>query len=58
MNGEQRIDELFQSVFQNNDFEYGVERKGCEEELQGVIIELMEIDYLQIGNLQDDLIYI
>lgn len=58
MNGEQRIDELFQSVFQNNDFECGVERKGCEEELQGVIIELMEIDYLQIGNLQDDLIYI
>lgn len=53
-NGEQRIDELPQSAPQNNDSEHGAERKGCEEELQGVITELMETDHLQIGNLQDD----
>ena len=53
-NGEQAADELRQSVPQNSDSELGAERKGCEEELQGVITELMETEHLQIDNLPDD----
>lgn len=53
-NGEQRVDELPQSAPENSDSEHGAERKGCEEELQGVITKLIETDHLQIDSLQDD----
>jgi len=57
-NGQQGVDELQPSVRQNSDSEQlqmsGAERKGCEEELQGVITELMEPEHLQLDNLQED----
>ena len=57
-NGEQEVVELQQSVPQDSDSEQlqmsGAERKGCEEEFQGVITELIETDHLQMGNLQVD----
>lgn len=57
-NGQQGVDEPQPSVRQNSDSEQlqmsGTERKGCEEELQGVITELMEPEHLQLDNLQED----
>ena len=58
-NGEQGVDQLqLHSVPQDSDSEQlqmsGAERKGCEEEFQGVITELMETDHLQMDNFQVD----
>lgn len=53
-NGQQGVDELpQQSAPLNSDSEHGAERNGCEEELQGVIRELMETDQLQIDNIRE-----
>ena len=54
--GQQGVDELRQQsrVPQNSVSEHGAERKGCKEEFQGVITELMETGHLQIDNVQDD----